>query len=61
VRRAPKGVMLETDAEIAAHAREIYLQAGRSRAMPPANVTAITVQERALLVAWFESATAGQD
>ena len=28
VHRAPKGVILETDAEIAAHAREIYLQAG---------------------------------
>ena len=37
--RAPKGVILETDAEIAAQAREIYLQAGRSHAMPPGNVT----------------------
>jgi uncharacterized membrane protein len=51
---APKGVMLENDAEIAAHAREIYLQAGRSHAMPPGNVTNITPQERALLVTWFE-------
>jgi uncharacterized membrane protein len=61
VPRAPKGVMLETDTEIAAHAREIYLQAGRSHAMPPANVTAITADERALLVAWFESSVARQD
>ena len=38
--QAPKGVMLETDAAIADHAREIYLQAGRSHAMPPGNVTA---------------------
>ena len=60
IRRAPKGVMLESDAEIAAHAREIYLQAGRSHAMPPANVTEITADERALLVAWFESAV-GQE
>jgi uncharacterized membrane protein len=52
----PKGVMLETDAEIAAHAREIYLQAGRSHAMPPGNVTQITPQERALLASWFEEA-----
>ena len=37
---APKGVMLDTDAAIANHAREIYLQAGRSHAMPPANVIA---------------------
>ena len=51
--RAPKGVVLETDADIAAHAREIYLQAGRSHAMPPGNVTQITPQERALLVAWY--------
>jgi uncharacterized membrane protein len=53
---APKGVMLDTDAGIAAQAREIYLQAGRSHAMPPANVTQITDKERALLVAWFEEA-----
>ncbi len=54
--RAPKGVAFETDAEIAAHARDIYLQAGRSHAMPPANVSGITDQERALIVTWFEEA-----
>ncbi|RWO85597.1 urate hydroxylase PuuD [Mesorhizobium sp.] len=53
---APKGVVLDTDADIANHAREIYLQAGRSHAMPPANVSQITDKERALLVAWFEGA-----
>ncbi|WFP76595.1 urate hydroxylase PuuD [Mesorhizobium sp. WSM4906] len=53
---APKGVMLDTDTRIAEHAHEIYLQAGRAHAMPPANVTQITDQERALLVAWFEGA-----
>jgi len=51
---APKGVALDTDEAIAAHAREIYLQAGRSHAMPPGNVTDITPQERQLLVTWFE-------
>jgi uncharacterized membrane protein len=56
IHRAPKGVAFETDAEIAAHAREIYLQAGRSHAMPPANVSGITDQERALIVTWFEEA-----
>ncbi|MGF0538846.1 urate hydroxylase PuuD [Agrobacterium sp. ES01] len=56
--RPPKNVMLETDAEIAAHAREIYIQAGRSHAMPPGNITEVTPQERALLTAWFESAVA---
>lgn len=53
---APKGVILDSDAAIAEHAREIYLQAGRSHAMPPGNVTQITDQERALLVTWFEEA-----
>ena len=52
----PKGVMLENDAEIAEHAKEIYLNAGRSHAMPPSNVTQITPEERALLVAWYEGA-----
>ncbi|MGV1914852.1 urate hydroxylase PuuD [Rhizobium sp. 22-785-1] len=52
----PKAVKLETDTQIAAHAREIYLQAGRSHAMPPGNITAITPQERKVLTAWYESA-----
>jgi len=55
----PKGVMLETDTEIANHAREIYLQAGRSHAMPPANVTGVSAEERQLLVAWYESVVNG--
>jgi uncharacterized membrane protein len=58
--RPPKNVILENDAEIAAHAREIYIQAGRSHAMPPGNVTDITPDERKLLVAWFESAVEGK-
>jgi uncharacterized membrane protein len=61
IHRAPKGVLLETDAEIAAHAREIYLQSGRSHAMPPGNLTAMTEAERALINAWYESAAYGAD
>ncbi len=53
---APKRVVLETDAQIARHAREIFLQAGLTDAMPPANVSFIEPQERALLRAWFDSA-----
>jgi uncharacterized membrane protein len=60
IARPPKGVVLENDAEIAAHAREIYIQAGRSHAMPPGNVTDITPDERRLIVAWFESAVEGR-
>ncbi|HEV7253315.1 MAG TPA: urate hydroxylase PuuD [Mesorhizobium sp.] len=52
--RAPKGVQLDTDEKIANHAREIYLQAGVSHAMPPGNRTGVTEQERRLLAAWYE-------
>lgn len=54
---APKGVVLETDEEILRHARDIYLQAGRSNAMPPGNVTAISGEERQLIASWFEQAS----
>jgi len=56
VRFTPKDVALETEAQIAERAREIYLQAGRSHAMPPGNVSAMTKEERALIVTWFEEA-----
>jgi uncharacterized membrane protein len=55
---APKGVHLDSENGIAMHAREIYLQAARSHAMPPGNVTEMTPEERRLLVAWYESALA---
>lgn len=51
---APKGVLLDSEAAIGEHAREIYIQAGRSHAMPPGNVSGMTEDERRLLVAWFE-------
>ena len=48
------------DIDIARRAREIYLQAGRSRAMPPPSVSRygieLTRQERELLVKWYEGA-----
>jgi len=57
----PKGVVLETREQIARNAREIYLQAGRSHAMPPGNVSDITTEERAGLVNWYEAAVAGNN
>lgn len=54
VHRAPKGVLLDSGEAIAEHAREIYVQAGRSHAMPPGNITAMTPEERQRLVAWYE-------
>ena len=53
---APKGVRLETANEIAHEARRIYLQAGLSHAMPPANLSAIEPAERAKIVAWYRGA-----
>jgi uncharacterized membrane protein len=52
----PKGVILESEAEVANAARRIYIQAGVSHAMPPGNLTEITDEERAQLVAWFRNA-----
>jgi uncharacterized membrane protein len=54
---APKGVRLETTADIAAQAREIVVQAGLTRAMPPANVSYMENAERARIVAWYRAAT----
>ena len=60
IHRPPKNVVLDTEAAVAAHAREIYLQAGRSHAMPPGNVTEISDEERRLIVSWYESAVSGK-
>jgi len=53
---APKGVHLETAKDIAREARAIYVQAGISHAMPPANITDLPKDERAQIVAWFRAA-----
>ena len=53
IRRAPKNVLLETPADVAKHARQIYLQAGATHAMPPANVTYMEDEERALIRKWY--------
>lgn len=50
----PKGVMLETPAQIATHAREIYLQAGASHAMPPSVANYMDDESRAIIRNWFE-------
>lgn len=56
IARAPKGVRLETVADITAEARAIVLQAGLSHAMPPANVTYIEEDERRVLRRWYAAA-----
>ncbi|OAN80735.1 cysteine desulfurase [Jannaschia sp. EhC01] len=55
VRWAPRGLRLDDDAQIALNARMIYLHAGRSHAMPPGNITGMTVEERAQIVRWYQS------
>jgi uncharacterized membrane protein len=52
---APKGVFLETDADVARAARQIYIQAGVTHAMPPANVTYMEDEERRKIVDWYRS------
>ncbi|MEC7961937.1 MAG: urate hydroxylase PuuD [Pseudomonadota bacterium] len=59
IARAPKGILLETEADVAAAASQIYLQAGVSHAMPPANVTYMEPEERKLIIQWFREATQG--
>ncbi|EAR50687.1 membrane protein, putative [Oceanicola granulosus HTCC2516] len=56
IRWAPGGVHLETAGDIARAAREVYLQAGVSHAMPPANVTGIAEAERRAIVDWYRGA-----
>ena len=52
----PKGVRLETEAQIASQAQAIYLQSGLSHAMPPANVSWMEDEERAAVVRWYRGA-----
>ena len=54
--QAPKGVYLETVGDVARHARQIYVQAGVSHAMPPPNAVEMDAESRALIVAWVKNA-----
>ncbi len=56
IHQAPKGVHLETTKDITREARQIYLQAGVSHAMPPANITELPAEDRAKIRVWFNSA-----
>lgn len=56
IRWAPKGVLLETKADVARNAKLIYLQSGVTHAMPPANITMMGPEDRAAIVRWFRAA-----
>lgn len=49
---APKGIMLDSEAQARAAATLIVQQSITTRAMPPGNLTAMSEQERAALGAW---------
>ena len=57
IHQAPKGVHLETMAEVASAAKRIYLQAGITHAMPPPSASFLETRDRAVLVAWYQAAT----
>jgi uncharacterized membrane protein len=60
LRWPPNGVVLETPADVARHAKQVYLQAGVSHAMPPPNAIATMGEDnRAAIVAWYRDATGG--
>jgi uncharacterized membrane protein len=50
---APKGVLLETPAQIVANAQKINEQSVLTKAMPIGNLTNMTDAERATLGAWI--------
>jgi uncharacterized membrane protein len=52
---APKGVLLENEAQIAAHAKQIFLQSGITHAMPPANASFMEQAERQKIADWYRS------
>jgi len=56
---APKGVHLETPVQIARQARDIYIQAGRTHAMPQANLSFMEPTERQAIVDWYLAASRG--
>ncbi|MBI4276129.1 MAG: hypothetical protein HY659_15655 [Rhizobiales bacterium] len=55
VREAPKNMRLETIAELKRHARAIFEQTVKTKAMPLGNQTEMTDAERAMLGRWIRS------
>jgi uncharacterized membrane protein len=49
----PKDVVLDSPENIRRHAHLIEINAVRSRAMPPGNITEMTAQERQVVAAWL--------
>ena len=56
----PNGVVLDDPENIRRHARLIEINAVRSHAMPPGNITEITPEERQILAAWIAAGAPAQ-
>ena len=54
---APKGVVLETEAQVARAAQSIYLQSGISHAMPPGNTVLMDATARNQIAQWYRRAS----
>ncbi len=54
----PKAIRLDTADNIRGHRHEIEIQAVRSNAMPPGNITGMTVDERSIVAAWLAAGAA---
>ncbi len=59
IRQAPKGVLLETEADVARQAPQIYLQSVVSHAMPPPNAVQMDPEFRAEIRRWINAAREG--
>lgn len=57
LRWAPRGVVLETEAQVARAAQTIYLQSGISHAMPPGSTVLMDGAARQQITDWYRSAT----
>ncbi len=55
IAEAPKGVLLEGEERVRAHAAQIHRQTVLSRAMPPGNLTGMSEEERRLLDRWYRA------
>ncbi len=58
IEQAPRNVVLESKNAVANNAYQIYVQSGISDAMPPANVSYMEPEERALIVEWYRGSLA---
>jgi uncharacterized membrane protein len=53
IKAAPKGIMLETIAQLQRYKDQVVVQAVRNASMPMGNKTKMTAEERAMLGAWI--------